>query len=149
MPTVATAAASGGSSTASLLILALPILLIAFMFFSQRRRQKATQQMQSELQPGDRVMTAGGLYGTLRWLDDSKVQLEVAPGVLVEWDRRAIMRAPETATPGPAGPASTPAPPAQPTSYPDGAASGEGTAYPDSTGQGEDPTASGDDTDRR
>ncbi len=102
MPIMAqSAAASGGGSISSLLILALPLLLIGYMLYNQRRRQKATASMQSELQPGDQVMTTAGLFGTLRWLDGTKVHLEVAPGVVVEWDRRAILRAPVTPAAGP------------------------------------------------
>lgn len=95
MPILAQNTASQGSSMGSLLILALPLLLIAYMIFSQRRRQKATQQMQAELQVGEKVMTTTGLFGTLRWMDDRRVHLEVAPGVVLEWDRRAIVRVPD------------------------------------------------------
>lgn len=84
------AATSNGSSGSSLLIFALPVLLIAFMFITQRRRQKAAQNLQSSLDVGDEVMTTAGLLGRITDLDDKIATLEVSPGVLVRFDRRAI-----------------------------------------------------------
>ena len=81
---------NGGSPTASLLIFALPVLLIIFMVFSQRRRQREVQSLQAGLAVGDEVCTTSGLHGTVRSLDDTIVTLEVAPGVVLRFDRRAI-----------------------------------------------------------
>jgi preprotein translocase subunit YajC len=73
-----------------LLILALPLLLIVFMMVSQRRRQRDVVDFQSQLDVGQEVVTTSGLFGTITQLDDSSVHLEVAPGVVVRYDRRAI-----------------------------------------------------------
>jgi preprotein translocase subunit YajC len=91
---------SGGLG--SLLILALPLLLIVFMVRTQRRQQRAVAQLQSTLQVGDDVSTTSGLLGRIVELDDTVATLEVAPGVLLRFDRRAIgakrALAPETPT---------------------------------------------------
>ena len=81
---------SGGSPIASLLIFLLPVALIVFMVFSQRRKQREVQSLQGALSVGDEVCTTSGLFGTIASLDDSVVTLEVAPGVTVRFDRRAI-----------------------------------------------------------
>jgi preprotein translocase subunit YajC len=81
---------SGGSPYASLLIFLLPVALIVFMVWSQRRRQRATQDLQAGLQVGDEVCTTSGLFGTITSLDDTVATLEVAPGVSLRFDRRAI-----------------------------------------------------------
>ena len=73
-----------------LLILALPLLLIVFMMVSQRRRQREVVDFQSQLDVGQEVVTTSGLFGTITQLDDTSVHLEVAPGVVVRYDRRAI-----------------------------------------------------------
>lgn len=99
----AAASAPQGGGFGTLLLLALPLLLIAYMIFSQRRKAKAMQQMQSEFEVGDEVMTSTGLYGRIAALDESVVQLEVAPGVQVQWDRRAIVRSPRAGTPDQTG----------------------------------------------
>jgi preprotein translocase subunit YajC len=101
MSSLATATQQG-SSAGSLLIFALPILLIVFMFMSQRRRQRAAQTLQSGLNVGDEVTTTSGLLGRISSLDDKVATLEVSPGVLVRFDRRAI------AGPAPAPSATSP-----------------------------------------
>lgn len=73
-----------------LLLLALPLLLIGFMMFSQRKRQREVTDFQSGLAVGDEIVTTSGLFGTIRELDDRAATLEIAPGVQVRWDRRAI-----------------------------------------------------------
>ena len=73
------------------------LLILAFVFLyfvlvrPQKRRQNETQRMLSALKPGDEVVTAGGIYGTVTdLLDDDDVQLEIAPGLKVRVARRAI-----------------------------------------------------------
>ena len=61
------------------------------------------QAVNASLTVGDEVMTSSGLYGRIVALDDSIATLEVAPGVNVRYDRRAVTRPPAT----PSGPAST------------------------------------------
>jgi preprotein translocase subunit YajC len=81
---------SGGSTATSLLIFLLPVLLIVFMVFTQRRRQREAQALQSSLEVGDEVCTTSGLFGRVTALDDTAVSLEVSPGVILRFDRRAI-----------------------------------------------------------
>jgi preprotein translocase subunit YajC len=73
------------------------LLIIAFGFLyfvlvrPQRRRQQDTQRMISALKPGDEVVTAGGIYGTVTELvDDTDVLVEIAPDLRVRVARRAI-----------------------------------------------------------
>lgn len=94
MSPLASATTEGTGGQFGSILLLLPLLLIAYLFFSQRRRQKKVQEMQAELQVGARVMTTTGLYGTIAALDESTVQIEAAPGVVLQWDRRAVVPAP-------------------------------------------------------
>ena len=75
----------------------LPILLLLFilMWFlvirPQRRRQQEQQRVMDNLSPGDEIVTAGGLYGTVQSvLGDEDVRIEIAPDVQVRVARRAI-----------------------------------------------------------
>ncbi|TCJ22264.1 preprotein translocase subunit YajC [Nocardioides jejuensis] len=61
------------------------------MILPMRRRQKAAAQMQAELAVGDRVVTSGGLYGTIARLAEDRVGLEIAPQVVVEIARGALV----------------------------------------------------------
>ena len=90
MPTMVAAAQSGGSSL-PLLMLLLPFVLIALMFFSQRKRAQAAARAQAALRVGDEVRTTSGMYGTLRDLDEASGSVEVAPGTIVRFDRRALL----------------------------------------------------------
>jgi len=72
---------SGGSSA---LVGLMPIVLMVAVFYflllaPQQRRQKKWQAMVSELKTGDKVITNGGLRGTIISIKDDAVQLRVPP----------------------------------------------------------------------
>jgi len=94
---------SSGAGAGNLLLLLLPLLLLGFLMWTQRKRSRDMQAVNASLTVGDEVMTSSGLYGRIVALDDSIATLEVAPGVNVRYDRRAVTRPPAT----PSGPAST------------------------------------------
>jgi preprotein translocase subunit YajC len=57
----------------------------------QQRKQRQQQSLLSSLDVGQEVMTAGGLYGTISDVDIEEVVLEIAPGVNVRMDKRAVV----------------------------------------------------------
>jgi len=72
-----------------------PILLIMVIFYvllilPAQRRQKQTQSMLSALKNGDKVITTGGLYGTIVGLEGDTLQLRIADQVKVKVARSAI-----------------------------------------------------------
>jgi preprotein translocase subunit YajC len=71
-------------------ILILFVFVWVFLVLPSRRRQKSHQAMQDSVGVGDVVITAGGIHGTVQETGDTDVQLEIAPGVVVTLDRRAI-----------------------------------------------------------
>ena len=82
-----------GSAFGSLL----PLLLIvaAFYFFAirpQQRRARAQRELVSSLGLGDRVVTVGGIHGTIRSLDEDTVQIEISPGTTITIVRSAVGR---------------------------------------------------------
>ena len=56
----------------------------------QRRRRATQQQILLQLEPGDEVMTAGGLFGTVREVGDHHVELEIAPETRVRVAKSAV-----------------------------------------------------------
>lgn len=77
-------------------ILILFAVLIGFMFFSTRKARKQQQEksaFQAELAPGQEVLTASGLLGTVVAVDGDIVTLEHVPGTQTTWVRAAIARA--------------------------------------------------------
>lgn len=61
-----------------------------FLIRPQKRRQVEQAQLQDSLAPGDEILTAGGIHGTVRGIEDEVVQVEIAPGTIVRLDRRAV-----------------------------------------------------------
>lgn len=70
------------------------LVLLALMWFMlirpQRRRQLEAQKMMNSLEVGKEIVTAGGLYGTIRAIQDDEVRVEVADGVEVRLAKRAV-----------------------------------------------------------
>ena len=55
-----------------------------------RRRRAQHEAMQDSVEAGDEIITAGGLHGTVKKIDESTAKVEIAPNVVVTLDRRAI-----------------------------------------------------------
>jgi len=55
-----------------------------------RRRQKKLQEMIDNLKSGDKVVTSGGIYGTIVGLKDDRIQLRIAENVKIELSRNAV-----------------------------------------------------------
>jgi preprotein translocase subunit YajC len=74
-----------------------PLIFIFAIFYfllimPQQRRQKKWQQMLGELKPGDKVVTSGGLRGTILSLKDDYIHLRVPPDNLkVEISRGSVV----------------------------------------------------------
>jgi preprotein translocase subunit YajC len=69
------------------------VLIAAFYLLAirpQQKRNKAHQELVASLVEGDRVITIGGMHGTVRTLEDDRVGLEVATGMIVEFARSAV-----------------------------------------------------------
>jgi preprotein translocase subunit YajC len=88
------AADSGSGSAAGFLI---PLLLMGFIFYfllirPQRRQRQAHQRLIDSVDVGDEVVTIGGMFGTVKSLDDESLTVEVAPNVDIRFSRGAIAR---------------------------------------------------------
>lgn len=72
------------------------VLLIAIFYFllirPQQKQRRQLQEVQSSLTPGATVMTGSGLIGTVTSVGDDRVELEVAPGIVNTYVRRAIVQ---------------------------------------------------------
>jgi preprotein translocase subunit YajC len=73
----------------------LPLILIMVIFYflmimPAQRRQKKIAEMLRNLKTGDKVITNGGIYGTIVGLEDDSVQLRIAEQVKIKVSRAAI-----------------------------------------------------------
>ena len=69
---------------------AMIVLFWVLIVMPQRRRRAVQQKILMELEPGDEVMTVGGLFGTVREVGDHHVVLEIAPGTDVRLAKSAV-----------------------------------------------------------
>src|SRR5438093_13069254 len=79
------------------LVTFLPLILIGVVFYfllirPQQRRARAQRELTQSVDVGDEVVTIGGIFGTVRSMDDDSVTLEVAPGTAMRFVRSAIAR---------------------------------------------------------
>ncbi len=89
--------AAGGGGIASFV----PLILIFVVFYfllirPQQKQAKQQQQFLSDLKNGNKVITKGGIHGTITGLTDTVVTLEIAQDVRVKVSRSAIA-SPESA----------------------------------------------------
>ncbi|MGZ5474906.1 MAG: preprotein translocase subunit YajC [Thermoanaerobaculia bacterium] len=84
-----------GSTTGALIAQVLPILAIGLVFYfiviaPAGKQRKKTQAMLSSLKKGDRVVTSGGIYGTIQGVEADVVYLKIAENVKIKVSRSAI-----------------------------------------------------------
>jgi len=73
----------------------IPFIAVAVIFYfllilPQQRQRRKIEGMLSNLKTGDRVLTSGGIYGTVVGFRDEVVQLQIANQVRVDIARSAI-----------------------------------------------------------
>ena len=90
-------AAPGGNpmiSTGLMLLQFLPIFLIIYLLIirPQQKRQKDLEKMLKALKEGDRVLTSGGIYGTVVRVEDAKTVVKVSDSVKLDFARSAIVQ---------------------------------------------------------
>ena len=66
------------------------VLFYFLLIRPNQKRQKAVQTMQSSLQKGDRIVTIGGLHGTIDAIDEGKIIILCGDGSRLTYDRAAI-----------------------------------------------------------
>ncbi|HEX7281531.1 MAG TPA: preprotein translocase subunit YajC [Vicinamibacterales bacterium] len=90
------ALAASADQQVSPLVQLIPFALVLAIFYfvillPMKRRQKKVQEFLSALKVGDKVVTSGGIYGSIAKLGEDSVQLQIAPNVRVDISRAAII----------------------------------------------------------
>jgi len=90
---IAMAPQGGGSANliSTLIMFGAIFLIFYFMIIRpQQKRAKEREKMLSALQKGDKVVTSGGMHGTIAGLDEKTVLLQVSDNVKIKFERSAI-----------------------------------------------------------
>ncbi|WP_350344429.1 preprotein translocase subunit YajC [Proteinivorax tanatarense] len=69
------------------------VLIVVFYFFlirPQQKQQKARQNMLSELKEGDKIITIGGIFGTLTEIKEDQVKIKIADKTEIKAQRYAV-----------------------------------------------------------
>ena len=79
----------------SMLVTLLPLLLIFVVFYffiirPQKKREDKRKAMIEAAKKGDKIVTAGGVHGTITQVDDTSVLLQVDTNVKLRVDKNAI-----------------------------------------------------------
>jgi preprotein translocase subunit YajC len=93
MNAIALLQTSGGAGAA--LVQFAPIVAIGLVFYflviaPANKQRKKTQEMISSLKKGDRVITSGGIYGTVQGVEADAVYLKIAENVKIKVTRSAV-----------------------------------------------------------
>ncbi|MBQ5807123.1 MAG: preprotein translocase subunit YajC [Tidjanibacter sp.] len=85
--------AQQGSMWSSLLmIVMLFVVMYFFMIRPQRKQQKELENFRNSLSKGQKVVTAGGIYGTVKEVKEFHILMEVDSNVTLRVDKTAVMR---------------------------------------------------------
>ena len=90
------ALSASAGQTANPLVQLIPFALVLAIFYfiillPMKKRQQKVQAFLASLKVNDRVITSGGIYGTITKAGDTSVQLQIANNVRIEVSRAAIV----------------------------------------------------------
>ena len=91
---IAMAAPSQGASSAWVQLLPFALVLGIFYFIillPMKRRQQKVATFLAALKEGDKVVTSGGIYGTITRVGEQALQLQIAERVRIDVSRNAIV----------------------------------------------------------
>ena len=83
-------AQGGGDYSFLIMMVAILAIMYFFMIRPQNKKQKEIQNFRKNLEIGQEVITAGGIYGKVKDIEDSVVVLEIASGVKIKIDKNSI-----------------------------------------------------------
>lgn len=83
---------SGGGWTMWVMLLAIFVVMYFFMIRPQQKQQKELKKFREGLQKGDKVVTVGGIYGTVAEIQDRTVLIKVDGDIKLRVDINSIVK---------------------------------------------------------
>lgn len=87
--------AQGGQGSGLTMLLMLALIFVVmwlFMIRPQQKRQKELNSFRDSLKKGDKVVTVGGIYGTVLEVNENKVMLEIDKDVKIKVDKASLVK---------------------------------------------------------
>lgn len=93
------AVGAGGASAYSGILMMVVIIAIFYFFMirPQQKKQKDIQRAREAMRVGDKVVTAGGIYGKIKDISDRYMVIEIAEGVRIRIDKTSVFASSEDA----------------------------------------------------
>lgn len=85
----------GSGWSGMLMIVAMIVIFYFFMIRPQSKKQKEIKKAREAMQKGDKVVTAGGIYGTIKSIntETNVIMMEIAPNVTIKVSREQVFPA--------------------------------------------------------
>jgi preprotein translocase subunit YajC len=85
----------GAAPRGNMLTALLPFVLVFGIFYlliilPQRKKQKKHQETVNALKPGDRIITTGGIFGTVMGVQPDRIELKVSANVKIDITKSAV-----------------------------------------------------------
>ncbi|GAB1251998.1 hypothetical protein Tsumi_11040 [Porphyromonas miyakawae] len=87
------AGAMSGSWSMIIMMLVIIVIFYFFMIRPQNKKQKELQKKRNAMTNGDKVVTAGGIHGTIREVGDTYFSVEVAKDVRIKIEKTSVYTA--------------------------------------------------------
>ena len=87
-------APQGGGWSMWVMLILIFVVMWFYMIRPQRKQQKELEKFRNELKKGDKVITAGGIYGTVGEIEEKTILLKVDGDVKLRVDKSSIVRDP-------------------------------------------------------
>lgn len=85
-------AAQGGGWSMWIMLALIFVVMWFFMIRPQRKQQKELQNFRDSLKKGDKVVTIGGIYGTVAEIKEDSVLIEVDNNVKIRVSKQALVK---------------------------------------------------------
>lgn len=82
----------GGNWSFLIMIILIFVVMWLFMIRPQQKKQKELDKFRNELKKGDKVVTIGGIYGTIAEVKDKVVLIEVDNNVKIKVDKASLVK---------------------------------------------------------
>ncbi len=82
--------AAGGGWSGMLMIIAMIAIFYFFMIRPQQKKQKEIRKAREAMKSGDKIVTAGGIYGRIKEVKDTCFIIEIASGVSIKIDKGSV-----------------------------------------------------------
>ena len=90
---------AGGGWSFWLMIIAMIAIMYFFMWRPESKRRKQMENFRNNLKKGDKIITAGGIYGTVKEIQATSILVEVDSNVTLRVDKNMVVGDPGQATP--------------------------------------------------